>query len=273
MLHKSKIRKMSKGFLKLPREAFDHWTRGDLTKWGAFVDLIGMAAWKPRQQLINGKLLDINCGEIPATISFLSKRWKWSTQTTRTFISQLEASGDINKRVTRGITIIYLDSIWSEGQSVTSEQQEEQQTDNKRVTNEQQTRNNNIRTKDLKEAKELKKKKAKGITDADVSVIWDCYSNKKDGQIGKDAIKKALGLKGVTVNMLKEAIAQYDRHLAANPWKKKMNAQGWFNQKKWTAEFSEEDFVNHDTQSNKPGTMSSEERLSWSLPDDTQQSI
>lgn len=88
------------------------------------------------------------------------------------------------------------------------------------------------------------------VCDADVREIWDFYNNKKDGLKGKDAVRKALGMKGVTVETLKAAITDYDRHLEANPWKKKMNAQGYFNQQRFTAEYSPEDFVNRDTPGN-----------------------
>ena len=103
---------MSEGWIKLHRKLFSHFLwdeRRSFSRFEAWMDLIQSAAYlDDNSTLIDGKLIKWNRSQYPASLSFLSTRWRWSISKTRGFLNLLEKDGMITKSITQGITVITL---------------------------------------------------------------------------------------------------------------------------------------------------------------------
>jgi hypothetical protein len=55
----------------------------------AFLDLLSLAAWAPRQVSICGKTVTLQRGELSHSFRFLAKRWSWSESAVRRFFDRL----------------------------------------------------------------------------------------------------------------------------------------------------------------------------------------
>lgn len=78
-------------------DEFDkYWnTKREFSKFEALLDLYQLAAEEDEDQMIHGQLYKVKRGQRPIVLSFLEKRWNWSRQNVRTFITKLETSGVI----------------------------------------------------------------------------------------------------------------------------------------------------------------------------------
>ena len=101
------------GFIKLSRKFFsnDMWNEArTFSSCEAWLDLIQSARFDatPRKVSIGGREVICNRGQYPASIRFLSKRWKWTDRKVRTFISYLKKEGMISTDVMQGVNMITL---------------------------------------------------------------------------------------------------------------------------------------------------------------------
>ena len=100
-----------KGYIRLNRGFFEHtfWQEDlEYHRREAWLDLIQLARFEAREELIQGKLIEVRRGELPASRRYLEKRWKWSGNRVVTFLKMLERSGMIKQRKNQGQTIIIL---------------------------------------------------------------------------------------------------------------------------------------------------------------------
>jgi hypothetical protein len=92
-------------FIKL-YDLSDHWLfeNSDYFKW--WVDLLFLAAWENKKFMINGSLVQCERGQLAWSQISLSKRWKSSRQTVRTFIKLLEKDSMIAVETNQHTSII-----------------------------------------------------------------------------------------------------------------------------------------------------------------------
>lgn len=69
------------GYIKLFRQIQDHslWTSEPACRGRAWVDLIILAAHTPRTVTIKGQPVQLERGDLPVSVRFLARRWKWGS--------------------------------------------------------------------------------------------------------------------------------------------------------------------------------------------------
>lgn len=71
------------GYIKISRKAYredPYWNKKrKFSEWEAWEDLIQLAAWSDREQLVGTERIALGRGEFFASIRFLAQRWQWST--------------------------------------------------------------------------------------------------------------------------------------------------------------------------------------------------
>ena len=101
------------GFIKLSRKFFSNelWSEArTFNSCEAWLDLIQSARFEatPRKVSIGGREVVCNRGQYPASIRFLSRRWRWTERKVRTFLSYLKKEGMITSEVIQGMNMITL---------------------------------------------------------------------------------------------------------------------------------------------------------------------
>ncbi|MDV3952126.1 hypothetical protein AB9J70_06345 [Elizabethkingia anophelis] len=148
---------MSKGgFVKLDRGIFKNflWNEArEFSKAEAWIDLIQLARFEASTEVINGKVIELQRGEIPASRRYLELRWSWGSTKVSNFLKTLAQMKMINQRQTGGQTIISLVkySIYNDTQT-TDKPQSEPQTNQTQTSDKPQAN----QYKELKEVKESK---------------------------------------------------------------------------------------------------------------------
>lgn len=99
------------GFIKLSRKYFKSfmWKESRVySRAEAWLDLIFQARFEASTELINGRVIEVMRGEIPASRRFLEERWKWGSSKVSNFIELLVKQEMINQRVDQGQTVYLL---------------------------------------------------------------------------------------------------------------------------------------------------------------------
>ncbi len=117
----------------------DRWLREPFTRGQAWVDLFGLANYRPGHFRVRGIRVDVDRGQLAHSQATLAKRWKWSRGKVRRYLSELENGGDIvqqNTEVTTVITIVNYDTWQSASEAPTDEGDtaDGQQTDSRRTS-------------------------------------------------------------------------------------------------------------------------------------------
>ena len=105
---------MDKGFIMLSRKLFSHriWKASrTFSECEAWIDLIQSARFEATQlkASIGGREITYGRGQYPASISFLSKKWKWdSEKKVRNFLDMLKRDGMITTDASQGMNVITL---------------------------------------------------------------------------------------------------------------------------------------------------------------------
>lgn len=106
---------MEEGFLRLSRKFFSNelWNEArEFSECEAWLDLIQSARFeatdKAYSELIGGREISYSRGQYPASISFLTKRWKWSDKKVRYFLAKLKKKGMITVDNKQGMNVITL---------------------------------------------------------------------------------------------------------------------------------------------------------------------
>jgi len=143
----------SSGYIKLFRKFLEWEWYDDINCKVVFIHLLIKANYKDKQW--RGKT--ISRGQFFTSIETLSKELHLTNQQIRTSLSKLETTKEIVKKTTNEGTYITICNY----DNYQQQEQAEQQTDNKRITNEQQTDNKRITTtnnnKNIKKEKKDKK--------------------------------------------------------------------------------------------------------------------
>ncbi|MDR2057654.1 MAG: hypothetical protein LBP83_05125 [Dysgonamonadaceae bacterium] len=126
-----------KGYIKLNRKFFQSflWNEArEYSKAKAWVDLIQLARFEASTEIINGKVIEVQRGELPASRRFLELRWRWGSTQVSNFLKMLSNLGMINRRTNQGQTIIKLLNY-----DVYNDTQTTDKPPNKPATNQRQT--------------------------------------------------------------------------------------------------------------------------------------
>jgi hypothetical protein len=103
---------MSKGFIPIRRTLFKHFLFKEhrvFSRFEAWLDLIQLASFTDGQtDLIKGKVVTRNRGEIVASIRWIASRWNWSIHRTFDFIEALRSQNMVVVGKENGITMISL---------------------------------------------------------------------------------------------------------------------------------------------------------------------
>lgn len=156
-----------KGFIRLSRGYFEDFLWNEARVYSraeAWLDLIQMARFEASTEIINGKVIELQRGEIPVSRRFLELRWNWGSTKVSNFLDTLTKSGRINQQQPKGQTIIKLINydVYNNTQT-TDEPQNKPPTNHRQTTNKPPT-NQNKEYKELKESKKdvLLEKEPKG---------------------------------------------------------------------------------------------------------------
>lgn len=102
---------MNNGYIMLQRRFFSHWLweeNRSFSKAEAFLDLLQLAAFAPTKRVISGSLIELDEGEIVASVRYLSARWTWGKDKVAVFMKLLESDGIIRRATRQRETVITL---------------------------------------------------------------------------------------------------------------------------------------------------------------------
>lgn len=94
------------GWIKIDTEIAKHWLWQDAERLKWWLDILFMAAWKDRKQLVGKQLVALRRGQFIASLSFLCKRWGRSRSMVEPFLNLLQEEEMISKEVGSNISII-----------------------------------------------------------------------------------------------------------------------------------------------------------------------
>jgi DNA replication protein DnaD len=87
------------GWIKISRELSNHWLWQDANRLKWWLDLIFMAAWEDRKQIVNSRLIEIKRGQLLGSIPFLAERWSVCETTVRKYLVTLEDEEMIKRTI------------------------------------------------------------------------------------------------------------------------------------------------------------------------------
>lgn len=102
---------MKPGYIKLQRRFFAHWLweeKHSFSKAEAFLDLLQLAAFAPTKRIVSGSLIELEQGELVASVRYLAARWTWGKDKVAGFLKLLEADRMIRRGTRHGETIVTL---------------------------------------------------------------------------------------------------------------------------------------------------------------------
>ena len=94
------------GWIKISRDIATHWLWHDAERLKWWLDLLFLAAWERKRQLVGKQLVILQKGQLIASLSFLCKRWGRSRTMVEPYLNILNKEGMIDKEVSRNISII-----------------------------------------------------------------------------------------------------------------------------------------------------------------------
>lgn len=101
---------MQAGYIKLYRQLMENplWLEKPFSRGQAWVDLILMANFADGKLMQGGKMLDVPCGCLVTSESYLMDRWGWGKNKLRSFLQLLEREQMIDREADRNRTSIRL---------------------------------------------------------------------------------------------------------------------------------------------------------------------
>lgn len=107
-----------RGYIRLSRKISEHWLFQDAERLRWWIDMLLMAAWEDMTWSSDGHTFVLRRGQIVASSSYLSARWKRSRPTVIKFLNMLQSDGMIEREVlfrkTAVITIVNYERYQSE---------------------------------------------------------------------------------------------------------------------------------------------------------------
>lgn len=111
------------GWIKISRDITNHWLWTDANRLKWWIDMLLIAAWGDKQVLHDTHLFTLRRGQMIASVSFLSERWKRNRLTIIKFLKMLEDENMIRREVlyrqTSIITICNYDSYQLQAEAMT----------------------------------------------------------------------------------------------------------------------------------------------------------
>ncbi|MCK1577862.1 hypothetical protein [Bradyrhizobium sp. 174] len=97
-----------RGYIKLYRSLFRHefFRPAAFSEREAFTWMIAEAAWKPRQRRFGQFFVDLERGDLAASLRFLAETWDWSVGAVRGYLGRCEKEGMISTRSDKGVTVV-----------------------------------------------------------------------------------------------------------------------------------------------------------------------
>ena len=97
-----------RGYIKLYRSLFRHefFRPAAFSEREAFTWMIAEAAWKPRQRRFGQFFVDLERGELAASLRFLAETWDWSVGAVRGYLGRCEKEQMISTRSDKGVTVV-----------------------------------------------------------------------------------------------------------------------------------------------------------------------
>jgi len=170
----------NKGFIKLNRGFFDNflWNEArEYSKAEAWIDLIQSARFEASTEIINGKVIELQKGEIPASRRFLELRWNWGSSKVSNFLKILAQLGMINQRQANGQTVISLVKYNVYNDNRTTNKPHTEPTPNQERTSDEPTPNQNKESKELNKENNIYRQFAHlSLSFAEFEKLQDKYS-------------------------------------------------------------------------------------------------
>lgn len=94
------------GWIKISRDLVGHWLWQDAERLKWWLDLLFMAAWDDRKQIVGKQLVILKKGQLIASLSFLCGRWERSRTMVEPYLDLLIDEGMIEKNVSHNVSII-----------------------------------------------------------------------------------------------------------------------------------------------------------------------
>lgn len=94
------------GWLKISRGIVYHWLWEDANRLKWWLDLLLMAAYEKKSVCVNTRFVEIQRGQMVASLSFLSQRWSVSKPTLLSFLRLLEKEGMIERTLYHNISLL-----------------------------------------------------------------------------------------------------------------------------------------------------------------------
>ena len=138
------------GYISIHRKIFDNefYFLEKFTFASAWIDLLLLANYKDGSILVRGNLIPIKRGQVGWSEVALAKRWKWSRDKVRRYLTRLSDSGQIIQQknfVSTVLTIVNYDKY--QACNTAEKQQTRQQTDSRQDTNNKVNKENKIYTR------------------------------------------------------------------------------------------------------------------------------
>lgn len=102
---------MNKGFIKLHRRTFNHkfWTKSRVfSEFEAWLDLLQQARFEETDttEYVGDRSITYGRGQLPASRTFLAKRWGWGQNKVRAFLENLKKDRSITTDARQGVSVI-----------------------------------------------------------------------------------------------------------------------------------------------------------------------
>lgn len=183
------------GYIKLNRKFFDNflWNEArNYSKAEAWLDLIQSARFEASTEIISGKVIELQRGELPASRRFLELRWGWGNTKVTNFLKTLTGLGMISQRQAKGQTILKLVNYGTYNDSQTSSKPPSKPVANQRQATNKPAANQNKESKESKEGKErIPPKSPKGETpESDWKKNFEVYLKELDEAYQKLIVDK-----------------------------------------------------------------------------------
>lgn len=144
------------GWIKLQRDIMDHWIAQDNEYLAVWVRMLAEANFNDRKTVINGALVEVKRGQLVFGLDSYSEKTGVSVRRLRKLLELLENDGMIDRQKSNKFSLISIVN-YAKHQDDDRQKTGESQADDKQTSGEGQAKGSTIRSKELKEGKELKK--------------------------------------------------------------------------------------------------------------------
>jgi hypothetical protein len=98
-----------RGVFAVDRGIWAHYLLGSkdaFSRREAWLWLVSEAAWKPHRRRLAGRTLELQRGQLAASLRFVAEKWSWAEPRVRRFLRQIQSEGMIDVTTDAGVTVI-----------------------------------------------------------------------------------------------------------------------------------------------------------------------